>query len=235
MGFEHVPARGTAAGTPGRGDYDSFLRRRIALILAERPRPRRTIAVGDADEALWRGIVTNPAQATSEATRAAGNGTGAAVGALPNLIVIGAQKCGTSGLHYYLSLHPEISMSRPKELNFFIEERNWPRGVDWYRRHFDAARARSRRVLAELHRLPAARRRARAHARAPPRREADLHRPRPARADRRALGPQLRQAAREGRPCARRSPTRTPPTSSAAATPCRSSGSCASTTATSFW
>jgi sulfotransferase family protein len=58
-------------------------------------------------------------------------------GALPNLIVIGAQKCGTSGLHYYLSLHPEISMSKPKELNFFIAERNYPRGLDWYRAHFD--------------------------------------------------------------------------------------------------
>jgi hypothetical protein len=59
-------------------------------------------------------------------------------GALPNLVVIGAQKCGTSGLHYHLGLHPEVSMSRPKELNFFIAERNWPRGVDWYRSHFDA-------------------------------------------------------------------------------------------------
>jgi hypothetical protein len=59
-------------------------------------------------------------------------------GALPNLIVIGAQKCGTSVLHYYLSLHPQVSMSRPKELNFFIEERNWPRGLDWYRAQFDA-------------------------------------------------------------------------------------------------
>ena len=68
---------------------------------------------------------------------------GAARGALPNLVVIGAQKCGTSGLHYYLSLHPEISMSKPKELNFFIEERNWPRGVDWYRAYFDAAARRS--------------------------------------------------------------------------------------------
>jgi len=57
--------------------------------------------------------------------------------ALPNLIVIGAQKCGTSVLHYYLSLHPEVSMSKPKELNFFIEERNWPRGVDWYKQQFD--------------------------------------------------------------------------------------------------
>ena len=52
--------------------------------------------------------------------------------------MIGAQKCGTSVLHYYLSLHPEVSMSKPKELNFFIEERNWPRGVDWYTAHFDA-------------------------------------------------------------------------------------------------
>jgi Sulfotransferase domain len=60
-------------------------------------------------------------------------------GALPNLIIIGAQKCGTSVLHYYLSLHPEISMSKPKELNFFIEERNWSRGIDWYAGHFDPA------------------------------------------------------------------------------------------------
>jgi hypothetical protein len=61
-----------------------------------------------------------------------------AEGALPNLVVIGAQKCGTSGLHYYLSLHPETSMSKPKELNFFIAERNFGRGLDWYRAHFDA-------------------------------------------------------------------------------------------------
>jgi hypothetical protein len=59
--------------------------------------------------------------------------------ALPNLVIIGAQKCGTSGLHYYLGLHPEVSMSEPKELNFFIAERNWPRGLEWYSRHFDPA------------------------------------------------------------------------------------------------
>lgn len=62
---------------------------------------------------------------------------GEAVGALPNLVVLGAQKCGTSGLHFYLDLHPEIAMSMPKELNFFIEERGWPRGTDWYMQHFD--------------------------------------------------------------------------------------------------
>jgi hypothetical protein len=60
-------------------------------------------------------------------------------GALPTLIVIGAMKCGTTSLHHYLDLHPEIQMSNPKELKFFVEELNWGRGVDWYARHFDPA------------------------------------------------------------------------------------------------
>jgi sulfotransferase family protein len=55
---------------------------------------------------------------------------------LPNLIVIGAMKCGTSSLHYYLSLHPEIFMSERKELNFFIDRKNWSRGLSWYETQF---------------------------------------------------------------------------------------------------
>lgn len=79
-----------------------------------------------------------PADSTvAEPAAAAADGAPTRAGALPNLIIIGAQKCGTSGLHYHLGLHPEISMSKPKELNFFIEERAWPRGVEWYKRHFD--------------------------------------------------------------------------------------------------
>lgn len=72
---------------------------------------------------------------------------GSTAGALPNLIVIGAQKCGTSALHSYLARHPEISMSHPKELNFFVAEegaqavapavKNWSLGADWYRAQFD--------------------------------------------------------------------------------------------------
>lgn len=57
-------------------------------------------------------------------------------GKLPNLIIIGAQKCGTTSLHYYLSLHPQISMSKEKELNFFIEGQNWNKGLEWYTSHF---------------------------------------------------------------------------------------------------
>jgi hypothetical protein len=57
--------------------------------------------------------------------------------ALPNLIIIGGLKCGTTSIHHYLGLHPEINMSKPKELNFFVEELNWDLGPDWYRGHFD--------------------------------------------------------------------------------------------------
>ncbi len=58
-------------------------------------------------------------------------------GAMPNLVVIGGLKCGTTSLHHYLSLHPQIAMSRPKELNFFVAELNWELGRDWYASHFD--------------------------------------------------------------------------------------------------
>jgi len=57
-------------------------------------------------------------------------------GSLPNLIIIGAVKCGTTSMHYYLGLHPQISMSREKEPNFFIRELNWDKGIEWYKSNF---------------------------------------------------------------------------------------------------
>lgn len=65
--------------------------------------------------------------------------------ALPNLIIIGAMKSGTSSLHDYLNIHPDIQMSNPKELDFFIdpdyEERKnqskYEKGLEWYSNYFD--------------------------------------------------------------------------------------------------
>lgn len=51
---------------------------------------------------------------------------------LPNLLVVGAMKSGTTSLHHYLSLHPQIFMSEDKEPTFFTVEKNWHRGVSWY-------------------------------------------------------------------------------------------------------
>jgi hypothetical protein len=77
------------------------------------------------------------AEAPAVGDRTAAAGGPADRGALPTFVIIGAQKCGTTALHSYLSRHPEISMSRPKELDYFIAERNWKRGLDWYRSRFD--------------------------------------------------------------------------------------------------
>ncbi len=57
---------------------------------------------------------------------------------LPNFIIIGGLKCGTTSIHHYLGLHPDINMSKPKELNFFAAEQNWDLGLDWYRGRFDS-------------------------------------------------------------------------------------------------
>ncbi len=55
---------------------------------------------------------------------------------LPNLVIIGAMKCATTSLHYYLGLHPDIQMSASKEVGFFLTEENYARGIDWYASHF---------------------------------------------------------------------------------------------------
>lgn len=57
---------------------------------------------------------------------------------LPNLIVIGGARSGTTSLHYYLSLHPEIFMSRVKELCFFLERGDQPDQLAWYKSQFKA-------------------------------------------------------------------------------------------------
>jgi hypothetical protein len=57
-------------------------------------------------------------------------------GGLPAFIVIGTMKGGTSSLHHYFSRHPEICMSAAKEPNFFVEARNFGKGLGWYRSLF---------------------------------------------------------------------------------------------------
>jgi len=41
---------------------------------------------------------------------------------LPNFIISGFPKCGTTSLHYYLAEHPEIFMPKQKELHFFTNK-----------------------------------------------------------------------------------------------------------------
>jgi Sulfotransferase domain len=53
---------------------------------------------------------------------------------LPDFLVIGAQKAGTTALYAYLRWHPEVSGPSWKEASFF--DRHYARGEAWYRGHF---------------------------------------------------------------------------------------------------
>jgi hypothetical protein len=54
--------------------------------------------------------------------------------ALPDFLIIGAMKAGTTSLFNYLCMHPQIVGSVPKELFYFCSHPE--RGERWYRRHF---------------------------------------------------------------------------------------------------
>lgn len=55
---------------------------------------------------------------------------------LPEFLVIGAARAGTTSLYSYLVGHPAVSTPSHKEIHFF--DLNFERGLDWYRRHFHA-------------------------------------------------------------------------------------------------
>lgn len=60
---------------------------------------------------------------------------------LPDFILIGAQKCGTTSLFHYLGQHLQLAPSFGKEVHFFdggLDPRvdNFAKGQAWYRAHF---------------------------------------------------------------------------------------------------
>ena len=54
----------------------------------------------------------------------------------PDFIIVGASKCGTTSLFFYLSQHPYILLPHKKEIDFF--NRNFHLGVSWYLAQFPA-------------------------------------------------------------------------------------------------
>lgn len=69
------------------------------------------------------------------AFRQAGIATGS-MRALPDFLLIGAQKSGTSSLFYYLQQHPDVQLPTgiTKEVHYF--DHHHGRGENWYRGHF---------------------------------------------------------------------------------------------------
>lgn len=57
---------------------------------------------------------------------------------LPNFLILGAQKAGTTALFSYLRAHPRITGPAWKEVSYF--DRHYARGTRWYRGQFPLAR-----------------------------------------------------------------------------------------------
>lgn len=53
---------------------------------------------------------------------------------LPEYVMIGGQRCGTTSLYQYLVEHPAVAAATTKEVHFFDVE--YARGSGWYRGHF---------------------------------------------------------------------------------------------------
>jgi hypothetical protein len=55
-----------------------------------------------------------------------------------HLLVIGAQRCGTTYLHHLLEDHPQIAMARPTrpEPKFFLHPEQVAHGYEWYRQTY---------------------------------------------------------------------------------------------------
>jgi sulfotransferase family protein len=59
---------------------------------------------------------------------------GAARRSLPQFVIVGAQKAGTTALYSYLLQHPRVAPASRKEVHFV--DLNWDKGERWYRSHF---------------------------------------------------------------------------------------------------
>ncbi len=56
---------------------------------------------------------------------------------LPNFLVIGAPRAGTTYIFKNIELHPNIFMPNPKEIHFF--DRSYDRGISFYEKYFKKA------------------------------------------------------------------------------------------------
>jgi Sulfotransferase domain len=69
----------------------------------------------------------------------------ALVRTLPDFIIIGAQKCGTTFLYQLLVQHPHVKPAFAKEVHYF--DLNFRKGDNWYRSYFPLQMRNSRKYI----------------------------------------------------------------------------------------
>ncbi len=81
-----------------------------------------------------RSALPDPVREAVERGRAAyGTATGG-LRVLPDYLIVGGQRCGSTSLHNYLAEHPRVGRPRIKEIQYLSIEH--ARGERWYRGHF---------------------------------------------------------------------------------------------------
>jgi hypothetical protein len=94
--------------------------------------------VVDLRSAQWANLRTDPDRRTKRTAKWAIGGytrATAAARVLPDFLVIGAQRSGTTSIQKYLGRHPLVSTARfTKGTKFF--DRDYDKGPAWYRSHF---------------------------------------------------------------------------------------------------
>jgi hypothetical protein len=88
------------------------------------------------------GPLKSMARRTVKAVRFASARPTSAFRPLPEFLIVGAQRSGTTSLYRYLTRHPSVApVLFAKGVHYF--DSNYARGVDWYRSHFPTSAYRS--------------------------------------------------------------------------------------------
>jgi hypothetical protein len=66
---------------------------------------------------------------------------------LPNFIICGTQKSGTTSLYYYLKEIPSIALPLKKEIHFF--DLYYEKGVGWYKKYFEEFQNKGYKLIGE--------------------------------------------------------------------------------------
>ena len=126
--------RALAMRSPERERMHRQARKTAARHSLEVERARFHAVLGDVDR-LWRDTLggTPPARpASGDPVQTEAN---SAYRPMVDFMIVGAQRCGTSALAQFLSRHPDIAMSSPKEVHLFDEPGY---SIDWTSEEIDA-------------------------------------------------------------------------------------------------
>src|SRR2546423_11852294 len=97
---------------------------------ADSATPTRQSIPSSAHEEIYEGV---PIPLHSKLYR----GATASLRVLPDFLILGTQRGGTTSLYRYLKTHPYIGAPSNKDVHFF--DRRYRKGLTWYQGHFPMA------------------------------------------------------------------------------------------------